>query len=150
MQLMRSNLFRDDRNMEYEYQHHSSVLFMKRGIREFAIVAAGLGIIVSLGFILLPVEAIKYYAETHSVQTAGVVRFVVSSILMTFGMPVYLLFISILEKRAITKNKTLHLSCSKCPACFSDMRGRPVEEDGCVVCPKCGAAWKLTDRVSQP
>jgi len=45
-----------------------------------------------------------------------------------------------------------YLSQSLCPACQCDMRGQPVENDGCVVCanPKCGAAWKLTAYVLQP
>ncbi len=49
-------------------------------------------------------------------------------------------------------NRVYHLSRSRCPACVSDMRGQPVESDGCVVCPnsECGHAWKLTDKIAQP
>ncbi|MBL1218434.1 MAG: hypothetical protein D8M59_13200 [Planctomycetes bacterium] len=57
-----------------------------------------------------------------------------------------------LMKRRFAKEKVRLLSRSRCPACLGDMRGQPVEEDGCVVCPnpECGGAWKLTERVAQP
>ena len=42
------------------------------------------------------------------------------------------------------------LSRSQCPACLADLRGQAIEDDGCVVCPECHAAWKITDQVSQP
>lgn len=31
----------------------------------------------------------------------------------------------------------------RCAVCGYDMRGRVAEDDGCTVCPECGAAWKL-------
>jgi len=30
-----------------------------------------------------------------------------------------------------------------CPACGHSLRGLAPEADGCVVCPECGAAWRL-------
>ena len=42
------------------------------------------------------------------------------------------------------------LSQSQCPQCLADMHGQAVEEDDCVVCGECGAAWKLSDRIAQP
>ncbi len=30
-----------------------------------------------------------------------------------------------------------------CPACLYEVEGVPREADGCVVCPECGAAWRL-------
>lgn len=33
--------------------------------------------------------------------------------------------------------------CRLCLACGYDMNGCKVENDGCTVCPECGAAWRL-------
>lgn len=30
-----------------------------------------------------------------------------------------------------------------CMVCAYDLTGVPIEEDGCTVCPECGAAWKI-------
>jgi len=30
-----------------------------------------------------------------------------------------------------------------CAACGYDLRSTPVAQDGCTVCPECGAAWRL-------
>lgn len=32
---------------------------------------------------------------------------------------------------------------SNCPQCWYDLAGHGHEQDGCVVCPECGAAWRL-------
>ena len=31
-------------------------------------------------------------------------------------------------------------------ACGHDLKGTPVAEDGCTVCPECGAAWRMPER----
>ena len=33
-----------------------------------------------------------------------------------------------------------------CPSCGYDLTGLTPEDDGCVVCPECGAAWRMTAR----
>jgi hypothetical protein len=35
------------------------------------------------------------------------------------------------------------LECGLCPACVYRLDGLAAEEDGCVVCPECGAAWRV-------
>ncbi len=40
----------------------------------------------------------------------------------------------------------LGLSFGHCGSCGSDLSDLPIEEDGCVVCPDCQAAWKA-DRI---
>ncbi len=32
-----------------------------------------------------------------------------------------------------------------CPQCLYELHGLPAEDDGCVVCPECGAAWRFDD-----
>ena len=32
---------------------------------------------------------------------------------------------------------------SNCPQCWYDLAGHEHEADGCVVCPECGAAWRV-------
>ncbi len=31
----------------------------------------------------------------------------------------------------------------ECKSCRQSLLGLPAEDDGCVICPECGAAWKL-------
>lgn len=35
-----------------------------------------------------------------------------------------------------------------CACCEYEIAGLPIERDGCVVCPECGAAWKVMDASS--
>ena len=42
----------------------------------------------------------------------------------------------------------IHLNHGLCPACAYTLKGLETQQDGCVVCPECSAAWKA-DRLSQ-
>ena len=35
-------------------------------------------------------------------------------------------------------------SFGRCPSCAYELRAAPIQDDGCSVCPECGAAWRLT------
>jgi len=35
------------------------------------------------------------------------------------------------------------LRFSRCPSCAYRIAGLEAEDDGCVVCPECGAAWRV-------
>lgn len=35
-----------------------------------------------------------------------------------------------------------------CASCEYEIAGLPIEGDGCVVCPECGAAWKVMEPTS--
>ncbi len=37
-----------------------------------------------------------------------------------------------------------------CPQCLYDLAGSPAEDDGCTVCPECGAAWRFGEPASIP
>lgn len=37
-----------------------------------------------------------------------------------------------------------------CPSCRYDLAGLSPEGDGCVVCPECGAAWKVGNALASP
>ncbi len=38
----------------------------------------------------------------------------------------------------------------RCAACLYDLSAAPTEDDGCTVCPECGAAWRITPSDDQP
>lgn len=47
------------------------------------------------------------------------------------------------------------LDASLCPSCTHSLEGLPRHEDGCIVCPECGAAWRRdalidSDRATTP
>jgi len=118
-------------------------------ILRHAVYALLLGISVEIVLILPFIYAHTSYTQSDSFQLLLQIN---DQIL---GPGVNILFIGwmfiALLRGSFTKGWNCYwLSHSQCPLCMSDMRGRPVEEDGCVVCPKCGAAWKLTDEVKQP
>ncbi len=35
-----------------------------------------------------------------------------------------------------------------CPSCRYPIAGIPTAEDGCIICPECGAAWRLPAHAS--
>ena len=37
-----------------------------------------------------------------------------------------------------------------CPQCTFDMSGAQLHDDGCIVCPECGAAWRLPADANNP
>ncbi|MBL1218435.1 MAG: hypothetical protein D8M59_13205 [Planctomycetes bacterium] len=89
-------------------------------------------------------------SPSEPVGLVMLIYFLVTSFIVMPWVNIY-----VLRRRLRTwfaREKRRCLSESKCPACLGDMRGLPVEEDGCVVCPnpECGGAWKLTERVAQP
>jgi len=38
------------------------------------------------------------------------------------------------------------LAAGRCPCCYYHLSLLPSEDDGCTVCPGCGAAWRLAQR----
>lgn len=46
--------------------------------------------------------------------------------------------------------KTRRLRDGQCPACGYGVADMDVSEDGCVVCPECGGAWRMSRLVDPP
>jgi ribosomal protein L37AE/L43A len=44
-------------------------------------------------------------------------------------------------RKGLRKVRGVMLDASLCPSCTHSLEGLPRHEDGCVVCPECGAAW---------
>lgn len=46
------------------------------------------------------------------------------------------------RQRKFPKIAAVHLEHGKCAGCGYELKDLQVEDDGCVVCPECNAAWK--------
>ena len=102
------------------------------GLKNTTIMAIGLGLIV-MPFLmkLLPTD----WPSEDSVGDVVLTLF-------TLGM-VPILAVGIAGRPMSVVIDTLR-GHARCPACIYDLAGCPVaEEDGCTVCPECGAAWRL-------
>jgi hypothetical protein len=42
---------------------------------------------------------------------------------------------------------TALMACGLCPACVYPISSLPIDNDGCTICPECGAAWRLANRM---
>ena len=140
----------DDRKKRYHFNEHIDAPFMRHANRIWMKLLPTIYMILIIPVVAILPSAIVQYPKTHTLSSLDILILVVYVLLTIVGIPGFFAAIYYLQKRAVDKHKIYCLSKSECPACISDMHGQPVEDDGCVVCPKCGAAWKLTDRVSQP
>ncbi len=61
-----------------------------------------------------------------------------------FGVPLLLLSVSayFVQKRQASLRASAAVEMGFCGGCGYKLAGLEREEDGCVVCPECGAAWK--------
>lgn len=46
------------------------------------------------------------------------------------------------RQRKFSKIADIHLVHGRCAGCGYELRDLPIEDDGCIVCPECNAAWK--------
>jgi len=49
-----------------------------------------------------------------------------------------------LHSRQWDKFVAAYTKAGQCPSCGYGLRGLPITEDGCVVCPECTAAWRFS------
>lgn len=58
-------------------------------------------------------------------------------------------------RKGLGKVRRTMLDASLCPSCTHSLQGLPRHKDGCVICPECGAAWRVdalvdSDRATTP
>ena len=150
MKLQSILTYSDDRKRKYEIRNHVDTLFLKRFHRSVSRYGTVFFLLLILSFLLLPSSAIVQFPRTQSMTPWEIARLTLSLMILVARLPSSIAIIIYLQKRAVQKHKIACLSRSKCPACFATMRGQPIESDGCAICPKCSAAWKITNHISQP
>lgn len=72
-----------------------------------------------------------------------VIPFVLSIVVSTI---LWFVTLSWVRQRKFSKIAGIHLKHGHCAACAYELRDLPIEDDACIVCPECNAAWKA-DRV---
>ncbi len=68
-----------------------------------------------------------------------VIPFVLSIVVSTF---LWFVSLSWVRQRKFSKIAGIHLLHGKCAACGYELKDLPTEDDACIVCPECNAAWK--------
>jgi len=62
---------------------------------------------------------------------------------MVFGLVFWRVSLTLARRRRWPKVSALFLAQGKCAGCGYGLYGlEPMSDDGCVVCPECGAAWR--------
>jgi len=61
------------------------------------------------------------------------------------GLPLFLIGATLTwsERRRVSQRAATAVELGFCGGCGYDLRSLVAMEDGCVVCPECGAAWRL-------
>lgn len=60
-------------------------------------------------------------------------------------VPMWLVFRQAAKQSKIPFAIIVCVRNSICPACGYNLKGLEPQDDGCTVCPECGAAWRLED-----
>lgn len=104
------------------------------------------------GFALLPVVMLPVMAATvislrinppnsSSFLFATLQGVLVPLIAMAVFLPLHF---AIAARWSRLEMRNAYLSRSRCPSCFYDLAAQEADpEDGCCVCPECGAAWRI-------
>jgi hypothetical protein len=58
----------------------------------------------------------------------------------------YWMMLRALPVRSVRELVGAYLACGRCPSCGYKIEHVAAEGDGCVVCPECGAAWRIEGR----
>ena len=58
------------------------------------------------------------------------------------GMLTWWLTLGSVRRRRFRRLADVYLGSGRCASCAYALAGLAAEEDGCVVCPECGAAWR--------
>lgn len=98
------------------------------------------------GFLLFGIPVLLIYAIIALVDPAP--QFDTALTVIYFGMYAAFLVSVVIVGRRIRKHAPraialAFLEACLCPSCGYELRGLPTEEDGCTVCPECGAAWRV-------
>jgi ssDNA-binding Zn-finger/Zn-ribbon topoisomerase 1 len=91
-------------------------------------------VITIAGFILV---------ERLFVDALGVSRWLGYGIYVTLLLTVNALYDFSWNRHSAIGLCELLIYNSRCPKCVFNLARLPAEQDGCTVCPECGAAWKL-------
>lgn len=94
--------------------------------------------------IMVPLHAITFSLLFGSRALVAMLPFV-PIYFFGFGIPMALVSMRY-GWRSARHARDAMLRHGLCPACAHGIEGIPPQEDGCVVCPECAAAWRIEDR----
>ncbi len=108
-------------------------------------IAAPMWLIYVNGLLIGVVAATLVPSESMGPASDEIVTFAVT--VFQFGIPAAVIAFIVLAPFTRNGDKRFHGQCmaiNRCTACLYDLSAAPTEDDGCTVCPECGAAWRLS------
>lgn len=106
-------------------------------LRWMGVEGAVVALVIGVGLFLAP-------GPGWASQTLAMVMRLGGTLLITLGL-VVLVSVVIVRWRGESIGEPLmraRAERGRCRGCAFELEGLPAEEDGCVVCPECGAAWR--------
>jgi hypothetical protein len=95
--------------------------------------------------VLTVVVLIWYLLPTLGVSIVSAQRIILTIVIGTPGVVIMAgMLLSDIGRPAAVVEQTM-LRQRLCPVCATDLAERATAHDGCVVCPECGAAWRIAD-----
>ena len=99
-----------------------------------------------LGWVLWTAVIMPFTNLQNTMLGHLVIPFVLSIVVSTI---LWFVTLSWVRQRKFAKIATIHLQHGKCAGCGYALRDLPTEDDACIVCPECSAAWKA-ERIETP
>jgi hypothetical protein len=109
------------------------------GIAMFVPLTLG-GVILSRAYMISRIAAVSRTSGLPPPDTRGFYAVPVAGVVFMGGQALAIFLLQPTFRRAAVR-RILRLRL--CPACAYDLGAAPTADDGCSVCPECGAAWKL-------
>ncbi|MEZ6242983.1 MAG: hypothetical protein R3B57_08070 [Phycisphaerales bacterium] len=122
-----------ERGLHWREQGRFLNTFNEHG-KNLAVVLAGIA--PPLAFLPLPLVIVAAVAG-RGVGIPGVVFAVAFSVGMAVLLP------RLLAGKAFVARRAAALSVLRCPGCAYSLASASRDDDGYVVCPECGAAWRI-------
>tara|TARA_E500000318_G_scaffold14854_2_gene14702 strand:+ start:97362 stop:97841 length:480 start_codon:yes stop_codon:yes gene_type:complete len=96
-----------------------------------------------LGWILWTAVIMPFTSLQNTLLGHLLIPFVFSIVISTL---IWFITLTWVRQRKFSKIAGIHLKHGHCAGCGYELRDLPTENDGCVVCPECNAAWNA-DRI---
>ena len=96
-----------------------------------------------LGWILWTAAIMPFTSLQNTLLGHLLIPFVFSIVISTL---IWFITLTWVRQRKFSKIAGIHLKHGHCAGCGYELRDLPTENDGCVVCPECNAAWNA-DRI---
>ena len=100
------------------------------------------GAVLGIMFALTRPLVDRYFTPAFSSFPGPLAYLLPASIVGVMGWPLYGVVVRLLRRERRGELLRAYLSAGLCPSCSHPLAGLAPADDGALVCPECGAAWK--------